>query len=104
MTLHPVYGDPDISVALDLIRFDETVIETRGVMSRLDESPADVGKAFTRSGRQAWVSTPRRLDEDEIAFLRTGAGIRYRVLATVPLGGPPHWSARLQLQSDPHTP
>ena len=99
MSGHPVLDDPDLSAPLDLIRFDGTMIETRGVMSRLDESAADVRAGYSTKGRQAWVSTTSPLEDDRIEFVRDAAGNRYRVLAVTDLFGP--WrSARLQLQHE----
>ena len=100
MTGHPVLDDPDLSAPLDLIRFDGSRIETRGVLSRLPESAADVRAGFSQRGRQVWVSLAVPLRDHEVEFVRDAAGARFRVLATTNLAGP-HRSARLQLQDKP---
>ena len=97
MSGHPVLDDPDLSAPLDLIRFDGSALETRGVMSRLPESASDVQAGYSQRGRQAWVSLESPLGDHEVEFVRDAAGARFRVLATVNLAGPLR-SARLQLQ------
>ena len=57
--------------------------------------------AASGKGRQAFVRLSRRLEDNEVEFVRTADLTRYRVLSVVNLGGPPHPSARLQLQSRP---
>ena len=98
---HPVLDDPDLSAPLRLLRFDGSALPTRGVMSRLPESAADVRAGFSQRGRQVWVSLESPLGDHEIEFVRDAAGARFRVLATTNLAGP-HRSARLQLQDQPH--
>ena len=93
---HPL-TDPDLSEAMHLIRFDGSLIETRGVMSRLDQGASDVHAEFSGRGRQAWVSLESRLGAHEVEFVRTADGARFRVLATVNLSGV-FRSARLQLR------
>ena len=100
MSGHPVLDDPDLSAPLRLLRFDGSALPTRGVMSRLPESAADVQAGYSKRGRQAWVSLESPLGDHEVEFVRTADGARYRVLATVNLAGP-HRSARLQLQDKP---
>ena len=101
MSGHPVLDDPDLSAPLRLLRFDGSALATRGVMSRLPESAADVQAGFSQRGRQAWVALESALGDHEVEFVRDATGARYRVLATVNLAGP-HRSARLQLQDKPH--
>ena len=96
---HPVLSDPDTSTALTLTRFDGTLIQTRGIVSRLDETGADIKAAFVGTGPQAWVDG--RFGDSEIEYLTVGA-VRWRVLAVQPLGdsyGRPteFASSRLQL-------
>ena len=97
MSGHPVLDDPDLSAPLDLIRFDGSALATRGVMSRLPESAADVQAGYSQRGRQAWVSLESPLLDHEVEFLQDAAGARFRVLTITNLSGP-HRSARLQLQ------
>ena len=100
MTGHPVLDDPDLSAPITLVRFDGSRIETRGVMSRLDETAASVRLGFTDAGRQAYVAVKAALGDHEVEFVQDAAGARYRVLSTVNLSGLLR-SARLQLQDKP---
>ena len=97
MSGHPVLDDPDLSAPLRLLRFDGSALPTRGVMSRLPESAADVQVGYSQRGRQAWVSLESPLGDHEVEFVQDAAGARFRVLSTTNLAGP-HRSARLQLQ------
>ena len=97
MSSHPVLTDPDLSAPFDLIRFDGSRIETRGIMSFLDEGSGAVRAGYSTKGRQAWVSVDSPLEGDPIEYLRDADGNRFRVLAVTDLLGA--WrSARLQLQ------
>ena len=100
MSGHPVLDDPDLSAPLRLLRFDGSALATRGVMSRLPESAADIQAGYSQRGRQAWVSLDAPLGDHEVEFVQDAAGARFRVLAIVNLAGP-HRSARLQLQDKP---
>ena len=77
MSGHPVLDDPDLSAPLDLIRFDGSALATRGVMSRLPESAADVQAGYSQRGRQAWVSLESPLLDHEVEFLQDAAGARF---------------------------
>ena len=91
---HPVLTDPDFSAAITLEHFDGTESETRGRVSRLDESAADVRAEFTGDGTQAWVAG--RYEPDEIEFVIVN-GHRYRAVGGAPLGGGEFSSTRLAL-------
>ena len=93
---HPVLTDPDMSAPITLEHFDGTKSETRGRVSRLDETAADVMAEFTGAGAQAWVAG--RFEPEEIEFVIVN-GHRYRALGGATLAGGGWQSTRLALLS-----
>ena len=94
MVDHPVLTDPDLSVPITLLRFNGGTVETRGVVSTLDEKRADVEEEFKDAGAQAWVAGHHEPEEIEFVI---AAGRRYRALGGATLAGAGWQSTRLAL-------
>ena len=83
-----------MSVPITLLRFDGGTVETRGVVSHIDERSADVQENFPDAGAQAWVSGHH--EPDDVEFV-VAAGRRYRALGGATLAGAGWQSTRLAL-------
>ena len=70
-------GPLSTSRPLTLVHYGGTRTVTRGTFARLEQTEGELGSAFSRSGLNAWVSTPANTDEVEFVVVD---GTTYRAL------------------------
>ncbi len=94
-------GPHNVSTALRLIAYDGQEFNTRGTLITLKQTEAELKSAFSVSGSQAYIPSPKVRDQIKFVVALDDDGnerVRYFVIDTFQTGRWPHFVTRFSLR------